>query len=383
MRFFNYLVFSFLFSVNAGAQQTHYIYIQTENKQAFYVKLNEKIFSSTASGYTIIPKLTDGKYKLIIGFPKNEWSVQAIEITIKDNDEGFLLKYFDSKVWGLFNLQTLAIEFATDAATISKPEIENKTDAFSNTLAEVTDTPSLRQQESVKEQLTNNSNDSASAIVKEKTAAIVPTTHISEVFSMIDSTGRSVIYAINDGNNNDSVRIFIPYDKNAQTIVEPETKTWGEIRAITRDSLEKKDSIVNTLQPVNNEIQQMVDDKPIITNVKVADANADKKNEYKVTIINPACKAIANVDDLSRLGKKIAAAVNDDARIAAAKKVFKTKCFTAEQVRNLAPLFSNDEGKYNFFDAAYSHVTDIGNFKDLQFQLTDEYYITRFKAMIR
>ena len=383
MRFFNYLLLSILFSVNARAQQTHYIYIQTENKQAFYVKLNEKIFSSTVSGYVIIPRLTGGKYKLSIGFPKNEWSAQDIDVTINDKDEGFILKYFDSKVWGLFNLQTLAIEFATDAATVSKPEIVNKTDAFSNTLAEVTNTPSIRQEETVKEQTTIISNDSAKVIVKEETATIESSTHISQVFSMIDNTGRSVIYAISDGNNNDSIRLFIPYDKIAETAVDTGSKTWGEIRAITRDSLEKKDSIANTLQPVNNENKTTVDAKPGITDVKIADVNSDKKNEYKVIILNPACNASATVDDLSKLGKKMAAADNDDARIAAAKKVFKTKCFTTEQVRNLTPLFSGDEGKYNFFDAAYSHVSDIGNFKDLQFQLTDEYFINRFKAMLR
>ena len=68
--------------------------------------------------------------------------------------------------------------------------------------------------------------------------------------------------------------------------------------------------------------------------------------------------------------------------INAAKKVFRSKCFTTENIKNLSTLFLNDEGKYNFFDAAYPHVSDTGFFSTLENQLTDSYYIKRFKAMI-
>ncbi|MDQ2862940.1 MAG: hypothetical protein M3R50_04675, partial [Bacteroidota bacterium] len=57
----------------ASAQQDHFIYLQTENTQPFYVKVNNKLISSSAMGYVIIPKLNDGDYTLHIGFPKNEF----------------------------------------------------------------------------------------------------------------------------------------------------------------------------------------------------------------------------------------------------------------------------------------------------------------------
>jgi hypothetical protein len=37
----------------------------------------------------------------------------------------------------------------------------------------------------------------------------------------------------------------------------------------------------------------------------------------------------------------------------------------------------------NFFDAAYQYVSDLENFSTLQSALKDEYFINRFKAMIR
>ncbi|HUS00268.1 MAG TPA: hypothetical protein VMY77_00990, partial [Chitinophagaceae bacterium] len=53
-----------------NAQDTHFIYLQTENKQPFFVKLNNKTLNSYPSGYLIIPNLDDGLYSLVIGFPE-------------------------------------------------------------------------------------------------------------------------------------------------------------------------------------------------------------------------------------------------------------------------------------------------------------------------
>ena len=65
-----------------------------------------------------------------------------------------------------------------------------------------------------------------------------------------------------------------------------------------------------------------------------------------------------------------------------AKKVFKTKCFATEQIKNLSAFFLKDASKYEFLDAAYLHVSDVQQFKTLQNLLTEEYYINRFKVMI-
>lgn len=66
-----------------------------------------------------------------------------------------------------------------------------------------------------------------------------------------------------------------------------------------------------------------------------------------------------------------------------AAKIFKTKCFTSLQLKNLSALFLNDAGKYNFFDIAYKYVLDAENFTSLQSELKDQYYIDKFKAMPR
>ena len=79
----------------------------------------------------------------------------------------------------------------------------------------------------------------------------------------------------------------------------------------------------------------------------------------------------------------MAAEKSDDEMIVVAKKAFKLKCYSTEQISNLSVLFLKDDGRYNFFDAAYPRVSDTQNFNKLATKLTDEYYITRFNAMIR
>ena len=72
-----------------------------------------------------------------------------------------------------------------------------------------------------------------------------------------------------------------------------------------------------------------------------------------------------------------------DAQVTEARNLFKVKCVTTSQVKSLSSLFRNDVGKYKLLDAAYPFVSDSKNFKELISLLSDEYYIGRFKAMVR
>ena len=84
-----------------------------------------------------------------------------------------------------------------------------------------------------------------------------------------------------------------------------------------------------------------------------------------------------------KLRKKMVGENSDNNMISEAGRVFRTKCFTTTQIKNLGTLFLSDEYKYKFFDAAYQYVSDTENFASLQAELKDEYYINRFKAMLR
>ena len=118
------------------------------------------------------------------------------------------------------------------------------------------------------------------------------------------------------------------------------------------------------------------------TSITTANSVAVSKDKPVVSF-NSDCKAMANDNDFLKIRKKMAASGSDDEMVDAAKKAFKPTCYSVEQIKNLSTLFLNDAGKYNFFDAAYPHIYDSQNFGTLQTQLSDQYYISRFKAMIR
>jgi hypothetical protein len=110
----------------------------------------------------------------------------------------------------------------------------------------------------------------------------------------------------------------------------------------------------------------------------------DKKESglEKSTIKNSNCADYAGEEDFLKLRKKMAAENKNEDMIKVAKKMFRSKCFTTDHIKNLSGLFLNDDGKYNFFDAAYPFVSDSGSFYTLEALLSDTYYINRFKAMI-
>ena len=106
---------AFFFRLSLKAQQNHFVYIQTDNRQPFYVKLDKMVYSSSYTGYLIISKLKTGTYNLIIGFPKNQWPEQSVHFAVEDKDLGYLLKNFGDKGWGFFNLQTLTVLMAVNS----------------------------------------------------------------------------------------------------------------------------------------------------------------------------------------------------------------------------------------------------------------------------
>jgi hypothetical protein len=73
---------------------------------------------------------------------------------------------------------------------------------------------------------------------------------------------------------------------------------------------------------------------------------------------------------------------NKEGMIKVANKYFRSRCFSTGQIKDLSYLFLTDEGKYMFFDAAYTHTSDSELFSTLESQLKDPYYKKRFEALI-
>lgn len=172
-----------------------------------------------------------------------------------------------------------------------------------------------------------------------------------------------MMYVDEDGGINDTIRILIPVDKKKS---DKEIKISAPVVSVSVSENDQANE--------NN------------SNIKIIEKDTVKENTKqaitKSGMINSDCKSFAADEDFIKLRKKMVAEDNDEDMIKAAKKVFKNKCFTTEQIKNLSTLLLKDEGKYIFFDAAYPFVSDSDQYSVLEKQLSDSYYITRFRAMI-
>ena len=107
------------------------------------------------------------------------------------------------------------------------------------------------------------------------------------------------------------------------------------------------------------------------------------RKQAKLFMINSDCRAFATANDVDKLRVKLINEKDSEGRIAAARKVFKTKCFSALQIKALSENFPLDEQKYKFLEMAYPFVSDTGNFKSLVSLLQDPVYVQRFRKMVR
>ena len=123
---------------------------------------------------------------------------------------------------------------------------------------------------------------------------------------------------------------------------------------------------------------------PVVENTPTTKIEAPRDNVQLSPIKSSAngCKNFASNDDFIKLRAKMANSKDDDEMLYKAHIVFTKKCFTTKQIDLLSTLFLSEGGKYKFFDDAFQYVSDPQNFTQLQKNLTEAYYIKRFKTLI-
>lgn len=132
------------------AQLNYFVYLESENREPFYVRVQNKIHAAP-SGHLILSKLVEGDLKLELGFPKTSMPEQQFSITIAKKDRGFLLRNFSDKGWVLYDLQEsqLIAAVSKQAQAVVQPTASNVAaavnDPFANMLAAVTQDSTVKQ----------------------------------------------------------------------------------------------------------------------------------------------------------------------------------------------------------------------------------------------
>ncbi|TBR20494.1 MAG: hypothetical protein EPO57_00040 [Chitinophagaceae bacterium] len=416
-KYFLVSVLIFIFYV-APAQKNYFVYFQTEDYSPFYVRMNEKVFSSTSSGYLVLSRLLDKSYSINIGFQGNTNSEFKYDIIINEKDHGFLMKNLAIGNIELFDLQTNHITVLVDNKkdTYTKTE-KTKSSSFTELLAKATDDSTLLETPIfIKEDLAkvesqkqnefltvSKKNDTVTSEIKIETITaviseskevekiltsditlqVIQPVLLEELVPYKKSTvrlyaessttdGFGLIFFDDWGNGKgDTVKIFIPNEVTKiypQPVIQKEKQELKKfVEIISVDTAMKSIVIENTKSVESSLIKQ--------------DSIIEIKDVPKVKRIENC--SVANEEDFFMLRKIMAGEINDSSMVAEARKKFLEKCFTTFQIKHLSVLFLNDDGKYVFFEAAVSFIADKENFSSLQSELKDKNYIDKFKSLIK
>lgn len=415
------LLLSALFGMHfvLKAQKVYFIYLQSETATPFYIKMAGKIQSSTSEGYLIVPKLTDSTYLVSIGQPGKPGEPK-FAITISRGDRGFLIKDFDG-VPGLFDLQTLAV-YKPVTAEASTTQTVTKNDNFTRLLAKAADDTTLLSQTVV---IQEKPKPQAEIIaIKEevvpKKEEIAPKQEPAQQSSVsIPSPDKNVTTAEiqKDTVSEKASEVMLEPKKDSVIVKKEETtevvkqETMNPVKEQTQKSFITKkpgsytpeglgfiyfdnyNGIVDTIQlviPNPNITTSGINQKQSTETRQFLELSDRKEDTIEVKTaedlskakLKSQCSSLSTDDDFFKLRKEMVAKKNDDEMIAQAKKYFKAKCYRTEQIKYLSSLFLSDEGKYQFFDAAYLHVSDQERFGLLQLELKDSYYLNRFRALL-
>lgn len=363
------------FNAALRSQDRFFLYIQTENEQAFYARYQGRAISSSATGYLILPKIMDSVCSLTIGFPKRLFTEQSFLIRGISADRGFLLKNMGEKGWALIDMQQNDMVMATNAdapvASVATPPVSS--DPFSELLSTAIADSTLRETPIVVKPVPSSQTLSkpvtggstmGNAQVRKTTDTVAANTNVKteilprpekaiassvsatesrgkslKILEQIDATGVQLVYADEPVNGSaDTVSIWIP-------------------RTSAQPPAPKPQSPVTTQSP--------------------AKSMAD--NVMSTVLDRNDCKSFMSVKDLGLLRRRMEALTDEDAKVSLAVRSLRESCLNTEQIRSLLVVFGREEGRFKLMDAAYQHVSDPSRFTELESVLKDPYFIYRFR----
>lgn len=472
-----FLIYTACLSVTSFAQRVYFIYLQSEGGQPFYVKMADKVHSSTAAGYLILPGLPDSSYTLRVGFARSTSPESVFNVSLHGKDRGFLLKDMDGTL-NLFDLQSLNLQKPANQPS-GGTSYRIKDDPFTRLLSKASsdstllmvmiepeapkaeekkpDTrtaeakpgvkteevkPEAKQETTVASDAATSGTTTASETLKPETS-VQPPPRTDSAAQQPLKTEPPVQEPVKPDSLSQQPRsntVVLQPEKPAGQPLQTDTVQVREIKpevesrkpeaespkaeavqeqpkqpeaataeykrsVVTRRSessttegfglvfLDQQDGVTDTIRilipnpktPFKAEASTAVQTREDKSFLDVSSEDTSAKVPPVETAKAPArssCSRQASENDFLKLRRNMVAENTDDDMVAVARKAFRNRCYTTEQVKNLSALFLTSSGKYQLFDAAYAYVSDVEQFPSLQSELKDEYFLKRFKALI-
>ena len=375
-----FLFFLCIICNQTNAQQKHFIYIESEDRQAFAVVMNGKVFSSSDYGYIIIPRLSDSTYNFTVSFPMNKFPDQAFKCIINKKDVGYKLQNINNNNWSLQNTQTQKVIKGNSGM----PE----DNAFTNMLSDVTNDSTLKKKNipvvsdvinttTISKTGTDTTSSLTSVQAPVKTA-VSSNKQIQKISETKLDTGTNLVF-VDKSYGIDTIHVFVPSAstntllQNSNTV---DTASNSAINTNSNDIIKPDSSVASSKNPFykpgNNNSSNTV-------SVSSATINKPAIN----SAVRQDCTNTVSDNDMDKIKRKMFVQNNESNMVQTALRYVNNKCITTDQVKILGNLFSSDDGRYNLYDALYKFAYDYGNYAGLESQMIDPYYKKRFEAMLR
>jgi hypothetical protein len=423
------------------SQHVHFVYIQSDQQQTFYIKKAGEVISSSSSGFIILPKLPSGTHQFTIGFPKNQWPEYDFQVEVKSSDRGFTLKNFDEKGWGLFDLQSAEIIMGRKIEPPKAqqlPEAPKSNDPFSvilasavgdegiretgliamtvsrpapaapgNVASKTTSTaPPVARKEAVPE-APNPVSVPPPAPADQKSFAVntpsQPEAPKNEAEALISA--KSIDPGIKVETNPPIAKAELPTAAKTQVppaikaevppvakaelpaVVKPEPE--GAVKAEAKLSGIRKISEVKGLKTTSLIFVDM--NGPIVDTVdvliEVGESDGKQTSTGGTVMAPPAnranCGGIASEKDALSLRKKVLGMGDDEEMMAAIIKEVKAKCYTTARLQTVSYVFVNDKMRYRLYEESYPYIYDPANYAALERLLNSDEYISKFRTLIK
>lgn len=233
------LLIAILFLTTSKAQQTNFIHIQSENNQPFVVQLNGNNYSSSVTGYIVVPQVPSGEHTLVIAFPRNQFPEYSFQCTVADKPRGFSLKQAVDNTWSLFDMVNFSI---TKGSLASKELVQQQVTKPAEPVVQkpVENSPVQTVEEK--------------PIVK-KDLSTRAVSRVQKIFDKSSASGIDQVYIIINRGKADTVALFIPvlkgdpqkpgtqilhpFPKNEERPTEP-AEAFAVITQIPRETLLSK-----------------------------------------------------------------------------------------------------------------------------------------------
>lgn len=346
----------------------HYLFIEAEGQQPFYLKKAGQTFSSTGSGFMILSKLTTSDIDLIIGFPNKIYPEVAFKITGLQADRGFYLKQLEGKGWVLVDRETTAVMLGAKVDAQQAQAIASSTGSFAELLADATGDKSLLDKTFI-------ANTGDKAVVSNGPTNAKPKTttlntkqdNAQKQVKRLGTLGTIRSYIQSE----DSLLLKIAYfDKGIKA-------NWDTIYVEIEKYINRpiQQLAVNELKEENS----LVDAGGSMLSTSSLSPQPITKNRVALDCIHP----IAMPKDVRDLQKRLSKASSLDDQMILAEKIFSEKCFTTKQVKELGAFFWEEQSRLLFFSRIRKYVSDPSLFGELEQSFLQDNSKKAFRDMLK